>query len=183
MLRKFPLVYHKIWSMSEPIKVKDMQQRYSDLLKSMQNIKSDAERLHYLRSKMTQEEIDLIKEGFFSEVDKIRVLEIMTSIACMQCHEKDSNEIKEGMSKKIAFPFENKGGFLGADDKKYFRVPPLRNIVRTKPYFHNGSVDRLEDAVKIMGIHQTRIDLTDDEVAQIVEFLKAVDGEIVEYAK
>ncbi|NJL25752.1 MAG: hypothetical protein HC902_11640 [Calothrix sp. SM1_5_4] len=52
-----------------------------------------------------------------------------------------------------------------------FRVPTLRNIALTAPYFHNGKVDRLEDAVRIMGKLQLNKDLSKKEVKAIVAFL------------
>ncbi len=39
-------------------------------------------------------------------------------------------------------------------DKKVFKVPSLRNITKTAPYFHDGSVETLEDAIRLMAKHQ-----------------------------
>ena len=72
-----------------------------------------------------------------------------------------------------------------ADDFK-FRTPTLRNVSKTAPYFHDGSVDTLEEAVRIMAsgglpnrgpVDPQLIDrqLTDQEVADIVTFLSALD--------
>lgn len=72
-----------------------------------------------------------------------------------------------------------------ADNYK-FRTPTLRNVSRTAPYFHNGSVATLEEAVRYMavggngkapGIDQNlrNTGLTDAEIADLVEFLKALD--------
>jgi cytochrome c peroxidase len=79
------------------------------------------------------------------------------------------------------FPFENIGGFLGKDNNQIFRVPILRNITKTAPYFHNGSIEKIEDVVQIMGKHQLGINFTKDEIEEIVEFLKTLEGDIVEY--
>jgi cytochrome c peroxidase len=57
-------------------------------------------------------------------------------------------------------------------------VPSLRNIDKTGPYFHDGSVPTLEEAVLKMGKHQLGKDLKPDEVASIVTFLKALTGEV-----
>jgi cytochrome c peroxidase len=67
-------------------------------------------------------------------------------------------------------------------DNFVFKVPPLRNVERTPPYFHDGSVDKLEDAVSIMGRVQVGKSLTDDEIAAIVTFLKSLTGKIPDYA-
>jgi cytochrome c peroxidase len=79
------------------------------------------------------------------------------------------------------FPFENTGGFLGKDGEQRFRVPILRNVARTSPYFHNGSIKKLEDAVKIMGEHQVGVELDEKQINQIVAFLKSLNGTIINY--
>jgi len=62
-----------------------------------------------------------------------------------------------------------------------FRVPILRNIGRTAPYFHNGIVKKLSKAVKIMAIHQIGVNLSKIQISQIVAFLKTLNGKIVDY--
>ncbi len=80
-----------------------------------------------------------------------------------------------------SFPFENIGGFLGQNSHKRFRVPILRNITKTAPYFHNGAVKKIEEAVKIMGKNQIGIDFTKEQIDDIVAFLKTLEGDIVDY--
>jgi cytochrome c peroxidase len=63
-------------------------------------------------------------------------------------------------------------------DKHVFKVPSLRNIAKTGPYFHDGSVAKLDDAVRLMGKHQLGKDLTAEEVGSIVKFLEATTGEL-----
>jgi cytochrome c peroxidase len=79
------------------------------------------------------------------------------------------------------FPFENIGGFKGKDNNKLFRVPILRNIHQTSPYFHNGSIKELKEAVQIMGKYQLGIIFTQEETELIVEFLKTLDGQIIQF--
>jgi len=79
------------------------------------------------------------------------------------------------------FPFENKGGFLGKDGNKQFRVPILRNISQTAPYFHNGVVKTLREAIKLMSKHQIGVDLEKDQLDALEAFLKSLDGNIVKY--
>ena len=62
-------------------------------------------------------------------------------------------------------------------DEHLWKVPTLRNIALTAPYFHNGSVKTLDKAVKLMAILQLGKKLSDDEVADIVAFLDALTGE------
>lgn len=63
-------------------------------------------------------------------------------------------------------------------DKMFFKVPMLRNIEKTGPYYHNGSVATLEEAVKLMGEHQLGKTLSDADIASIVTFLKTLTGEL-----
>jgi len=65
-------------------------------------------------------------------------------------------------------------------DKYVFKVPVLRNVAMTPPYFHDGSVDNLVDAVWIMGKIQLGKDLTKEQVQDITGFLHALTGEIPE---
>jgi cytochrome c peroxidase len=62
-------------------------------------------------------------------------------------------------------------------DKHMWRVPTLRNIALTAPYFHNGAVATLDEAVRVMAKTQLNKDLSDAEVADITAFLEALTGE------
>ncbi|UCM99561.1 c-type cytochrome [Sulfurimonas sp. SWIR-19] len=79
------------------------------------------------------------------------------------------------------YPFENKGGFLGKNNEQLFRVPILRNVTKTSPYFHNGAVFDLREAVRIMGKYQLSMELTEIQIDEIVAFLKSLEGDVVEY--
>lgn len=83
--------------------------------------------------------------------------------------------------KKSPFPFENRGGFFGKNDNFKFRVPILRNITKTAPYFHNGSVEKLEEAVRIMSKYQIGQEFNKEQIADVVAFLKTLEGELVVY--
>ena len=63
------------------------------------------------------------------------------------------------------------------DDKHMWRVPTWRNVSLTAPYFHNGSVETLEEAVRVMAKTQLDKNLTENEVADIVAFLDSLTGE------
>jgi len=76
-------------------------------------------------------------------------------------------------------PPEDKGRFAvtrSAGDEYVFKVPTLRNVVLTPPYFHSGSVWDLNEAVGIMGTAQLGEDLDKTQVAEIVAFLGALTG-------
>lgn len=63
-------------------------------------------------------------------------------------------------------------------DKDVFKVPVLRNVAGTYPYFHDGSIANLDSAVKIMSKVQMNKDLTQQEVDRIIAFLNALTGKV-----
>lgn len=63
-------------------------------------------------------------------------------------------------------------------DKYFFKVPILRNVEKTPPYFHDGSVDTMGEAVMIMAKVQLGRDLTGQQAGEIVDFLKSLTGKI-----
>lgn len=62
-------------------------------------------------------------------------------------------------------------------DRHRFKVPGLRNIEHTWPYYHDGTRETLEEAVRDMGLYQSGVNLSDYEVASITSFLKTLTGE------
>jgi cytochrome c peroxidase len=75
----------------------------------------------------------------------------------------------------------DEGRFLNthnAADKYVFRVAMLRNVAKTAPYFHDGSVATLDGAVRVMARVQLGRNLPDDEVRSIVAFLESLTGEV-----
>jgi cytochrome c peroxidase len=67
-----------------------------------------------------------------------------------------------------------------SDDEYVFKVPTLRNVAMTPPYFHDGSVKTLPEAVRIMGTVQLGADLSDEETSAIVAFLGSLTGALPE---
>ena len=65
-------------------------------------------------------------------------------------------------------------------DAHLWKVPTLRNIALTAPYFHNGSVAKLDDAVRVMAKLQLNKDLTAEQVSDLVAFLEGLTGEFPE---
>ncbi len=63
-------------------------------------------------------------------------------------------------------------------DKYMFKIPSLRNVAQTAPYFHDGSVENLEEAVKIMAKLQVDKDLSDEDAKLIVAFLNSLTGKL-----
>lgn len=65
-------------------------------------------------------------------------------------------------------------------DRGVFKVPSLRNVTKTGPYFHDGSAKTIEEAVKLMGYHQLGRELQNEDISSIVTFLKTLEGETKE---
>lgn len=64
------------------------------------------------------------------------------------------------------------------EDRHVFKVPSLRNVARTAPYFHDGSAETLDQAVLIMARYQLGRELSADDVDAIVAFLYSLNGEL-----
>ena len=62
-------------------------------------------------------------------------------------------------------------------DRHRFKVPGLRNIALTAPYFHDGTKQTIEEAVQAMGEHESGVTLTEDENRKISAFLRTLTGE------
>lgn len=95
---------------------------------------------------------------------------------CTTCH----NDIALGGTMQafgVVAPYKymNVGDFKG-DKNGMVRVPTLRNVTQTAPYFHNGQIATLGEAIKEMGRIQLGVDLNDEEVASIQTFLKSLEG-------
>ncbi len=120
---------------------------------------------------------------------QVRGMEKMAELGCTGCH---SGPAFNGPGLFQKFPthsnqyFEAQHRFskdLGvaevtkkAEDRHMFKVPTLRNVALTAPYMHNGSVNTLDEAVKIMAKLQLDKDLSKAEVADIVAFLGSLTG-------
>lgn len=125
-----------------------------------------------------------------------RGMDTFAQVGCSNCHSGpafNGPTLPEGTGFFMKFPtYEN--GALEAQyhfskdegryevtkkeaDKHMFKVPTLRNVALTAPYFHNGKVKSLEDAVRIMAKVQLNKDLDAQQVADIVAFLNALTGE------
>lgn len=92
---------------------------------------------------------------------------------CVSCHQ--GANIGGNVFQKLGVVFPYKG----FDDKyktKKLRVPSLRNVARTAPYFHDGTVNSLKDVIKIMAKHQLGQTLTETEIDQISDFLKTLNS-------
>jgi cytochrome c peroxidase len=62
-------------------------------------------------------------------------------------------------------------------DRMVFKVPSLKNVAETGPYFHDGSISSLEMAIRLMAHHQLGIDMSDDETYAIADWMRSMTGE------
>jgi cytochrome c peroxidase len=123
-------------------------------------------------------------------VPELEGLKVFTNIGCMVCH---TGEFVGGaMYQKVgiveAWPDQRDQGRFAVTkqetDRMMFKVPTLRNIAKTAPYFHDGSVPTLDAAVRRMGRYQLGLTLSEQEVTAIVSWLGALTGDIpLEYIK
>ncbi|MCP5538199.1 MAG: cytochrome-c peroxidase [Akkermansiaceae bacterium] len=109
---------------------------------------------------------------------------LFKSNGCVACHNGEAvggtMYQKMGLIKPYPTSNPSKGRYevtKNDADLNMFKVPTLRNVELTYPYFHDGGAKTLEQAVKIMGDVQFGKKLTDAEVADIVAFLKTLTGE------
>ncbi len=109
---------------------------------------------------------------------------LFKKVGCTACHNGQAlgggSFQKMGLVKpyKTANKAEGLSGVTGKDaDRFKFKVPTLRNVEMTYPYFHDGEAATLTEAVDVMGQLQLGKKLTGTENAQIVAFLKTLTGE------
>jgi len=106
------------------------------------------------------------KKGLKTFIDK----------GCTTCHNGIAiGGTMQGFGITAPYKYMNVGDFKG-DKNGMVRVPTLRNITQTAPYFHNGQIATLGEAIKEMGRIQLGATLSDEETASIETFLNALDG-------
>lgn len=107
-----------------------------------------------------------------------------TSLGCQACHNGPyvGGASLQKLGVKAPWPSQaDSGRYLVTKkpaDIMVFKVPTLRNVTMTAPYFHDGSVASLPDAVRMMGRYQLGKELTDAQVNSIVDWLGSLKGEI-----
>lgn len=126
---------------------------------------------------------------------QVKGMKTFAEVGCINCHSGpafNGPELPEGQGFFMKFPtfdnpyFEGKYKFkddMGRyevtkkeEDKHMFKVPTLRNVALTAPYFHNGAVKTLDEAVKVMAKLQLNKDLSKQQIDDIVAFLNALSG-------
>jgi cytochrome c peroxidase len=120
-------------------------------------------------------------------------LEVFIDVGCASCH--SGTYVGGGMYGKFGVvrpyweltksenPDEGRFAVTKSEGDRYvFKVPGLRNVVRTPPYFHDGSTESLETAVDIMSAVQLGADLSEEERGVILAFLGSLTGRLAEDA-
>jgi cytochrome c peroxidase len=126
----------------------------------------------------------LAGDGSALTPQELRGVKTFVTVGCAGCH---SGALVGGGSLQrvgVTQPWPNQ-----ADSGRYrvtgkaadlfvFKVPALRNATKTGPYFHDGSVASLEEAIRLMGHHQLDRELTPGQLADIHAWLAALTGEL-----
>ena len=113
-------------------------------------------------------------------------LRVFTGVGCMVCHtgELVGGSMYEKLGAAARWPLKGDRGRADfthdPTDDMVFKVPSLRNVARTGPYFHDGSIKTLDEAVRMMGSYQLGVELTDAEVSALVAWLGALTGKLPE---
>lgn len=111
-------------------------------------------------------------------------LQKFTEVGCVSCH--NGVAIGGGMYQKLGaveeYPNNKDLGLYevtkNEDDKYFFKVPSLRNVTKTGPWFHDGSFEDLNEVIKTMGRYQLGIELSKEDVDDIHSFLESLTGEL-----
>ena len=103
---------------------------------------------------------------------------------CVACHNGEGIGGNSFQKMGIVEPYKAKSAAEGLSavtgkdaDRFKFKVPTLRNVELTYPYFHDGEAETLTEAVDVMGRLQLGKQFSDKENAQIVAFLKSLTGD------
>ncbi len=125
------------------------------------------------------------KEAALTEQERHGLMTFM-SLGCMVCHKGEG--VGGGMYQSLGFAVSVPPEFLvdqgrfeitkKEDDRHRFRVPSLRNVEKTGPYLHDGSLATLDETVRFMAKYQLGKDMTAEEVGAVVAFLKTLTGEL-----
>ena len=115
--------------------------------------------------------------------DEKRGFDTFYEKGCFSCHNGATvgGASFQKLGAKEAYPTTDLGRFQvtkNEADRFVFKVPSLRNSAKTAPYFHDGSIATLGEAVRLMGKHQLGLALSDGDVTSIVAFLGALTGDL-----
>jgi cytochrome c peroxidase len=165
-LSSFKKVYHK-----NKINFNDVLESIAEYEKTLTT--EDAKFDLYLKGKLSLTEKE--EEGYT----------LFRTYGCITCHNGSNIGANSFQKIGIVIPYRNcysdryeitKREF----DKCVYKVPTLRNISKTSPYFHDGSAQTLKEAIKTMAYYNLGFELENDDVDKIEAFLKTLDGNLKE---
>ena len=116
--------------------------------------------------------------------DELAGYKLFKESGCVACHNGEAIGGKSFQKMGVVEPYKTKSpaeglsAVTGKDEDRFkFKVPTLRNVEMTYPYFHDGEAETLTEAVDIMGRLQLGKKFSDEENSKIVAFLKTLTGE------
>ena len=138
------------------------------------------------RKLMTPSRFDAFLGGKLDALDlaEQRGLNVFMQAGCINCH--NGPALGGGMFQKLGllkpYPTEDLGRAKVTkkdEDKYFFKVPSLRNVEKTAPYLHDGSIATLEAMVALMAEHQIpKGKLSEGETSDVIAFLRSLTGEL-----
>jgi len=134
---------------------------------------------NFERTLLTPSRFDKFLEGDEKALSKAEQQGLRTFIdkGCVACHNGvNLGGNMQGFELASKYKFANLGDFKG-DENGLVKTPTLRNIAQTAPYFHNGAIWSLKEAIQEMGSTQLGIEISDKEAKSIEIFLHSLSGE------
>ncbi|WP_244241538.1 cytochrome-c peroxidase [Leptospira perdikensis] len=145
--------------------------------------------IHAIRLGLVAFERSLVSKSRFDEflesnvlalkTDELSGLKIFLDVGCTNCHSQNllggSQFAKLDTTHSYNTNDLGRSEFTGnATDHFFFKVPPLRNVTLTAPYFHDGSVSTIKEAVRRMNLYNLNRSISDSEIDLLVSFLKTL---------
>ncbi|WP_244288409.1 cytochrome-c peroxidase [Leptospira congkakensis] len=123
---------------------------------------------------------DFLESNVFAlKAEELEGLKIFLDVGCTNCHKQ--NLLGGSQFTKLDTVHSYNTNDLGRfeftnnpEDKFFFKVPPLRNVTLTAPYFHDGSVSTIKEAVRRMNHYNLNRIINDSEIDLLVSFLRTL---------
>lgn len=111
---------------------------------------------------------------------------LFKKLGCVSCH--NGKNIGGNSFQKLGVMFDAgncHGDVYSVTKKNYqkclYKVPTLRNILLSAPYFHDGSAKNIQSAIKIMSYNNLGIEISNNETEKIIKFFRTLNGELIEF--
>lgn len=147
--------------------------------------------VEFEKSLITPSRFDRFLKGDSNAISSVELegYNLFKNYGCISCHQ--GRNIGGNFYEKLGvykeYPNKNNDNYFGRynitkiDENKFeFKVPSLRNVYYTYPYFHDGSIKTLDEAIKIMAEYQIGRKITNEDVEKIKSFLKSLSYEKIE---